>query len=289
MPGLTIRAGARLALALAAAAAAGLALAPGAAAQAPRAAQPARAQQAPPRPRVLVFARTKGFRHGSIGVGKVALLKLGQKNGFDVDTTEDAGRFTDQGLAPYRAVIFLNTTGDVLDDAQQGAFERFIKGGRGFVGVHSATDTEYDWPWYGRLVGAYFESHPAIQQATFAVVDRKHPATAGLPAKWVRKDEFYNFKQIAPDLRVLITIDETSYQGGKNGANHPMAWYRELDGGRAFYTAMGHTDESYAEPRFLAHLLGGIRYAIGTAQAKAGKAAPATKAAAPARRPDQER
>jgi type 1 glutamine amidotransferase len=225
---------------------------------------PAASRQPAPERRILVFAKTAGFRHSSIPAGKAAILRLGRENGFLVDTTEDAGRFTTEGLAPYRAVVFLSTTGNVLDDAQQAALERFVRGGGGYVGVHAAADTEYDWPWYGRLVGAYFASHPpGLQTGTFRVLDKSHPATQGLPDRWERTDEFYNFKQMNPDVRVLVTVDETTYRGGTNGPNHPMAWYHAYDGGRAFYTALGHTDASFAEPLFLAHLLGGIRWAMG--------------------------
>jgi type 1 glutamine amidotransferase len=155
------------------------------------------------------------------------------------------------------------TTGDVLDDSQQAAFERYIQAGNGFVGVHSATDTEYDWAWYGGLVGAYFASHPDIQTAAVQREDSTHPSTVSLPDLWVRTDEWYNF-QTNPrdngDIHVLASLDEASYAGGRMG-DHPIAWYRSYDGGRAWYTAGGHTSESYAEPLFLAHLQGGIEYA----------------------------
>ncbi|MGN6510289.1 MAG: ThuA domain-containing protein [Chitinophaga sp.] len=215
------------------------------------------------KPRLLVFCKTAGFRHDCIPVAKLAMLKLGAENGFDVDTTEDASRFTTQNLQRYKAVMFLNTTGDVLDAAQQTAMESYIRHGGGYIGVHAATDTEYDWPWYNQLVGAYFLSHPHQQTATLQVVDRKHPATRHLDESWVRRDEWYNFKSIVPGLHVLIKIDEKSYEGGKNGDNHPMSWYREFDGGRTFYTELGHTKESYKEDAFLKHVLGGIQYVTG--------------------------
>jgi len=214
--------------------------------------------------KVLIFCKTAGFHHNSIAVGVPAIMKLGTENGFDVDSTTNAEKFTTANLKQYAAVIFLSTTGNVLNDAQQAAFEQYIKAGGGFVGVHAATDTEYDWPWYGNLVGAYFKSHPPKQQvATLNVVDRNFIATKHLPAEWKRLDEWYNFKWIADGLHILIKIDEKSYTGGENGDNHPMSWYHEFDGGRAFYTALGHTDESYADPLYLKHLLGGIQYAIG--------------------------
>jgi uncharacterized protein (TIGR03437 family) len=213
-------------------------------------------------PRALVFSKTAGFRHDSIFDGIAAIRQLGQQNGFDVDATEDAAAFSDQNLALYQTVIFLSTTGDIFNDAQQAAFERFIRNGGGFVGVHSASDTEYDWPWYGGLVGAYFQSHPAIQRATIRVEDAAHPSTNPLPANWERTDEWYNFR-LNPRGRVktLARLDETTYQGGEMGADHPIAWCQLYDGGRAWYTAGGHTRESYAEPLFRQHLLGGIQFA----------------------------
>ena len=161
------------------------------------------------KPRVLVFSKTAGFHHESIAVGIPAVIKIGKDNNFDVDTTTNAALFTLQNLKRYKAVIFLSTTGDVLNDEQQAAFEQYIKQGGGFVGVHSATDTEYDWPWYGNLVGAYFKSHPSKQQeADLHVVDRKFIATKRLPVVWRRLDEWYNYKWIAKGLHILITIDE---------------------------------------------------------------------------------
>jgi cytochrome c len=217
--------------------------------------------------RVLVFSKTAGFRHSSIGVGIAAVKKLGQENGFSVDATEDAGAFTSKNLARYRAVVWLNTTGDVLDAAQQDVFERYIQAGGGYVGIHSATDTEYNWPWYGRLAGAWFNGHPNnpnVRKGTFRVLDKNHPSTEGLPDRWDREDEFYNFKSIDPTIHVLVDIDEKSYEGGTNGDHHPMSWYHDFDGGRAWYTNMGHTEATFSEPLFLQHLLGGLRYAMGT-------------------------
>jgi cytochrome c len=217
--------------------------------------------------RVLAFTKTAGFRHGSIPAALRALRELGARNGFTVDATEDARAFTDANLARYAVVAFVLTTGDVLDDSRQAAFERYIRAGHGFVGVHSAADTEYGWAWYGRLVGAYFRSHPAIQTASLDV-DRRHVSTAGLPARWSRRDEWYNFAtNPRPAVRVLATLDESTYAAGDGamGRDHPIAWAHDFEGGRAWYTGGGHTDESYSEPLFRAHLLGGIRYAAGPA------------------------
>ena len=223
----------------------------------------AQAQQA----RVLVFSKTAGFRHSSIPTGIATVKKIGAQQHFAVDATEDATAFNDANLKKYRAVIFMSTTGDVLDDVQQAALERYIQAGGGWVGVHSATDTEYDWPWYGKLAGAWFSSHPLdpnVRTATFRVLDKKHVSTKGFPDTFSHTDEFYNYKYINPDVHVLVDIDEKSYQGGTNGDHHPMSWYHEYDGGRAWYTNMGHTEETYAEPWYVKHLTGGITWAMGT-------------------------
>ena len=213
---------------------------------------------------VLVFTKTAAFRHESIPAGVAALQALGVQHHFQVEASEDAAVFTPEHLARYRVVIFCSTTGDILAPDQQAAFERFIRQGGGFVGIHSATDTEYEWPWYGRLVGAYFATHPALQTATINVVDPAHASTRPLPATWTRYDEWYNFRAVpAPGVHILLSIDETSYTGGSMGALHPIAWYHEYDGGRAWYTAMGHTTDAYNEPLFLQHLAGGILWAAG--------------------------
>jgi type 1 glutamine amidotransferase len=209
-----------------------------------------------------VYAKTRGFHHASIPAGLAAIQQLGAEHGFAVDTTTDSSYFVPKTLKKYAAVVFMNTTGNVLNAEQQTAFEKYIQSGRGFVGVHAATDTEYDWPWYNQLVGAYFKSHPKQQEAVLNIVDDTHISTKHLPKTWKRFDEWYNFKSIQPNLNILITIDEKSYTGGANGDPHPMAWYHEFDGGRAFYTEFGHTDESFKDPLFLQHLLGGIRYAM---------------------------
>lgn len=215
------------------------------------------------KPRLLVFSKTAGFRHKSIETGKTAILKLAREQNYLVDVTEDAHYFNDDSLKKYSAVIFLSTTGNILNSSQQVSFQRYIQAGGGFVGIHAAADTEYDWPWYGKLVGAYFLSHPKIQEAVLNVVDNKNISTNHLPQPWKRKDEWYNYKNVNPDLHILLALDEKSYEGGKNGDNHPIAWYHEYDGGRAFYTGLGHTDESFTEPLYLQHLSGGIKYAVG--------------------------
>jgi len=214
---------------------------------------------------VLLFSRTTAFRHDSIPTAVAALTELGSANGYTVEATEDPAMFTAANLARFRVVVFLMTTGDVLDEAGQAAFETWIAGGGNYVGVHSASDTEYDWPFYGQLVGAYFKQHPAIQPATVKIEVADHPATAGLPSAWMRTDEWYDFQtNPRPTVTVLATVDESSYTGGTMGADHPTVWtHATTGGGRALYTAMGHTMESYADPQFRAHLAGAIRWAAG--------------------------
>lgn len=214
--------------------------------------------------RVLVFSKTKGYHHNSIAVGNKLIMQLGRENGFAVDTTTNADAFTDDNLKRYSEVVFLSTTGDVLDDVQQVAFERYIQAGGGYVGIHAAADTEYDWPWYNRLAGGWFASHPKnnIQTGEAYVVNRNHPSMEGFPDKWSVKDEFYDFKDFNKDVTVLVKIDENSYKEGQMGDDHPMAWFHEFDGGKAFYTNFGHTDEMYSNPIYIKHLLGGMKWAM---------------------------
>jgi type 1 glutamine amidotransferase len=240
--------------------------------------------------RMLVYTRTAGFRHESIANGIETIQALGADNHFTVDATEDPEAFNDDNLKKYDVVGFINTTGDVLDDTQQAAFERYVRGGGGFVGVHSAADGEYDWPFYGELVGAYFKNHPitvlyfqgnfndlGVQPGNLIVEAAEHPAVAHLPSPWRVSDEFYSFRTNPRDrVRVLMSIDEGSYlqdpntshlpispgfpgtiQSGSMG-DHPMSWCHDNLGGRAWYTALGHSASLYSDPNFQAHLLNGI-------------------------------
>lgn len=215
------------------------------------------------KPVVLIFSKTNGFRHASIPAGIAAIKKLGAENNFDVESTEDSTFFNDSALKKYSAIIFLSTTGKLFGPDQEKALQKYIQNGGGYVGIHAATDCEYNWPWYGELAGAYFKGHPSQQEAKLIVVNKDHPSTRSLPSEWVRFDEWYNFKNLNPSVTVLIKIDEHSYKGGENGDNHPMAWYHSFEGGRAFYTELGHTEESFSDPNYLNHILGGIEYAMG--------------------------
>ncbi len=215
-----------------------------------------------PRKQVLIFTKTEGFRHSSISDG-VALFKgLAEEEDIALTHTENAGVFNSDDLPSFDLVIFLSTTGDILNNEQQTAFENYIGQGGAFMGIHAATDTEYDWPWYGELVGAYFDSHPSIQEALITVVDPDHPATAHLNDTWTRRDEWYNFKNFNPSVNTLLNLEESSYEGGTNGPDHPIAWYHEPAGARVFYTAGGHTAASYSEPGFVQHLRGGMLWCL---------------------------
>ena len=212
--------------------------------------------------RALVFSKTAGFRHQSIPEGVTALKKLGQTHVFNVYTTEDANQFNDENLAKYDVIILMSTTGTIFNDAQKAAFQKFVQSGKGVVGIHSATDTEYEWPWYNKMIGAYFLAHPRQQTLRLEVVDQNHPATWHLPKNWLWTDELYEFRDINPAIKILINADESTYEVAKgNGDNHPMAWYHEYDGGRVFYTALGHVESAFQDPDFLKHLYGGIWYA----------------------------
>jgi type 1 glutamine amidotransferase len=226
---------------------------------------PSNVSPSPSRFSVLAFSRTTGFRHEAIPAAIDLLRRLGAENGFDVTATEDPNAFNDRILVEFRVVVFLLTTGTVLDAGEKAAFERYIARGGGFVGVHSAADTEYVWPFYGQLMGAWFRTHPAIQQATVNVEDATHPSTAQLPAKWVRTDEWYDFRSNPrASVHVLLTVNEASYKGGGMGADHPIAWCHEFGGGRSWYTALGHSTDSYSSDQaFATHLLGGIVWSSG--------------------------
>ncbi|WP_448519536.1 ThuA domain-containing protein [Rhodoflexus sp.] len=219
--------------------------------------------------RILVFSKTAGFRHSSIPNGIAALRKIAEQNGYLMDTTENAANFNEDNLKKYAAVVFLSTTGDVLNEVQQADFERYIQAGGGYVGIHAAADTEYDWPWYGQLVGGYFNGHPStpsnVQRGQIFVVDKNHPSTEHLPDTLERTDEWYDYRDMYPGVRILMRINEKSYIGSNMTDHHAIAWYHEFDGGRAWYTAGGHTEESFSEPDFLRHISGGLRYAIGNA------------------------
>ena len=214
-------------------------------------------------PRILVFTRTAGYRHESIPVGVQTLRELAQAQGIALTQSEDPALFNDASLARFDAVVFLSTTGDVLDDAQQAAFERYVGKGGGYMGVHAAADTEFDWPWYGHLVGAWFDSHPKGLQTTRV---RFEGGAIALARGWQVTDELYNYRRNPRGtVKVIANVDESRYRGGKMGADHPIAWCHTRLGGRAWYTGLGHDAALYADPIYRAHLLCGLRHVTGRA------------------------
>jgi len=220
---------------------------------------------------VLLFSKTAGWHHESIHEGVEAIRHLGELHDFTVFWTEDAARvFKDEELKKYKVVIFLSTTGDILNDEQQAAFERYIKAGGGFVGIHAAADTEYDWPWYNKMVGHMFHIHPLVQTATMKVEDYNFPGMDRFPKRFLETEEWYEYDAARSKLHYLLSVDETTYKpeanwGTKSGKGmgkfHPIAWYQEYDGGRAFYTGLGHLPATYSDASFLHHIYGGIYWA----------------------------
>jgi type 1 glutamine amidotransferase len=220
--------------------------------------------------RVLVFSKTLLYRHASIGAGIDAIQKLGRENNFGVDTSEDSGVLTKTNLARYAVVVFLSVTGNVLDENEQTAFKDYIEGGGGFVAIHGALAggeaAEGDWPWYAELLGTTFVNHTPVVPGVLKVDDTNNPSTAKLPASWTHSEEWYFFSSNPrAHAHILLTVDESSFLRHPMNADHPISWCREEGKGRVWYTALGHTDECYAEPLFQAHLLGGIQWAAGAA------------------------
>jgi type 1 glutamine amidotransferase len=214
---------------------------------------------------VLVFSKTAGYRHEAIKDTLNLLKQLGQANHFAVETTEDSASFTPAKLNRFAVVVFAHTTGDFLNESQQAAFEGYIRSGRGFVGIHAAADGEYEWGWYGDLLGTFFKSHPpGVLSASIRIQDHTHPSTKDLSQTWVISDEWYNFRSNPrARVKVLAILDETSYQGGEMGDDHPIIWCHEFDGGRSWYTGLGHNPFLYSDGAFEKHILGGILYASG--------------------------
>jgi type 1 glutamine amidotransferase len=222
--------------------------------------------------RVLVFSKTLGFRHANIPLGVEAIRDLGRRNGFLVDATEESSAFITENLSRYKVVVFLSATGDVLDQAQEKAFQEFVLNGGGFVGVHGAlygpSACEENWAWYRQLCGVAFKNHSAVVRAGVDIEDHANPSTAGLPSHWSRTDEWYNYEGTPRGTaHVLATVDESTYKGGAVGSDHPIAWCKPVGKGIMWYTAMGHTEESFREEHFLQHILGGIQLAARTKNA----------------------
>jgi cytochrome c len=226
-----------------------------------------------PRFRALVFSRVTNYYHESIPSGIAAIRKLGTEHRFEVVASDDPAQFNDQQLATFDVVVFNNTNstpkaGALLNADQRASFQKYIRNGGGFVGIHSASGTERDWEWYGQLMGAFFKVHPDIQELTVNVEDPGHPSTRNLPRTWRRTEEPYDFlTNPRGRVRVLAAYDPASYKGHTMGADHPIAWCHVFEGGRSWYTAMGHAPSAYTdEPLFIQHLLGGIEWAAGAAE-----------------------
>ncbi len=217
--------------------------------------------------KALLVTTTKGWHHESLHYGVVALQELAEKNEFTLDLLQDPKGFTEQNLKQYQAVIFLNTTGNIFDSVQQGVMERFIRSGKGFVGIHSASDTEYDWEWYTKLVGRMFVTHPPTQTARLQVFDSSFAGGFSQGRIWT--DEYYAFTpEKTNGLNYILGVDESSYkpESGANkkgvmGSFHPLSWYHHFDGGRSFYTALGHVPGTYADQGFLEHIYAGLFWA----------------------------
>lgn len=220
---------------------------------------------------VLIFSKTNGFRHESIEPGMEAIKKVGKTKGWDVRTTENGAFFNDDYLHRFKVVVFLSTTGDILTPEQEKAFEKFVENGGGYVGIHAASDTEYDWAWYDHMLGTHFRDHPLYPEHTpdaeVITDNRTHPTTQHLPAKWHKVDEWYNFKQSVrgkDSIQVLLSLNEASYPAkwpAKMGGDHPISWINTVGQGRVFYTGMGHTNETFTDRYAMPHIVAGIEWA----------------------------
>jgi hypothetical protein len=219
--------------------------------------------------RVLLFSHSTGYRHASIEPGVAAIKALGPREKIEIVHSEDPAVFTAQGLAGFDAIIFLSTSTDPkkpesewFEGSRRDALQGFVRGGGGIVGIHAASDSHYHWPWYGKMIGGHFASHPpGTPKGTLRVVDPKHRATRGMDATMSRTDEWYYFNDYDVEADLLVTLDPASI-GEKDVNPNPVSWAKQFEGGRVFYTAMGHTAETYSDPNFLKHLTGGLRWVM---------------------------
>ena len=222
---------------------------------------------------VLLFTLTQGWHHQSQLEGVAAMREMANKHFFTLDWEEDPSVFNDENLKKFQVIVFLSTTGNILNPEQKAAMERFVKSGKGFVGIHSASDTEYQWDWYTKLVGRSFHIHPQNQTADLVVLDRKFPGLERMPDRLLWTEEWYEFgPENIKGLNYILAVDEKTYDPNANWADkkvsgtgmgkfHPIAWYHDYDGGRSFYTALGHMPADYSDPLFLEHVYGGIYWA----------------------------
>ena len=218
---------------------------------------------------VMVFSKTVGYRHESISSGLKMLYDQSKKQNWVITATEDAGLFTDEFLSKFNVIVFLNPTGDAIDEAGQAAFEKFMNKGKGFVGIHAAADCEYDWDYYDKLLGAHFKTHPAQQKATVVFENLDHPAMS--PFKGMKSyttyDEWYTFKaNPRPNVNVLANLDESSIKKFDNDnfrmGDHPIIWWQEKNGVRSFYTGFGHTHEAFQDKLIIEHITNAINWAV---------------------------
>lgn len=239
---------------------------------------------------VLLYTKNgKGYVHDNIPNSIEAIKALAAENGFTVDASEDPSVFTDENLKKYDAIIFSNTNNDVFDtDAQKVAFMRFTQAGGGFMGIHSASGTERQWKWFKHLLGGTFFFHEPYGKFDVILLDRDHPSLAHLPARWTKEDECYYLKEMNVDLTVLAVNDLTGFKINEKrlrpntfGDVFPSVWCQEFDGGRQWYTSLGHNKEDYKTPEYRQHLLGGLQWIL-------GKQKPLDYSKAYATSPDQE-
>jgi hypothetical protein len=227
------------------------------------------AADAPRQKRVLLFTHSTGYRHASIEPGAAALIQLGKRERVSITRSEDPNIFSPSGLRTYDAIIFLSTSTDPkkpdsewFQGPRRTALQAFVRRGGGIVGIHAASDSHYHWPWYQQLIGGHFARHPqGTPTGTVAVVDPLHRSTRGLPNRMTRTDEWYYFDDYNPRMHLLMTLDPKSI--GEADVNpNPVSWSHNFEGARVFYTAMGHTNESYSDPDMLKHLAGGLNWVL---------------------------
>ncbi|MGK9369767.1 TonB family protein [Melioribacter sp. Ez-97] len=211
--------------------------------------------------KMLVFYRASGYVHESTETAIDMFCKLADTYKFSIDCSDDSTKINTDNLKNYDLLVFLNTSGDILDEKGKKALVEFSKSGKGFVGIHSAAATLENWDWYCNFIGACFDDHPEIQDAVIRVKDRDHLSTKHLPDSLVWRDEWYNWKKLPENADILLTVDENTYKGGKHGDFHPVSWCKEINKFRVWYTALGHLPEHYTDQNFIKHIVGGIYWA----------------------------
>jgi len=223
-------------------------------------------------PQILLFSLATGWVHDSIPAGVEALTALGEREGYSVINSEDPAIFNDEDLAEFDAIIFLNsTTGKEVENEwfvaeRREALQDFVRAGKGIVGIHGASDSHYSWDWYGDMIGGYFERHPeGTPTGELSVVNAGHPSTTHMDPVFSRTDEWYWIADFEPSVNLLVTLDPESI-GEPAGEEKPISWSQDFDGGRVFYTSMGHTIDTYSDPVFLDHVAGGMAWVLGEAE-----------------------